>query len=150
MSFSLSARLEQLNTAQKLDIFKFLFIFHFVTIFYSLSSRPLPSRLLPSRLLFLIVLHNIVKNICVRKAWSVTCIGTKLTHFKPVFSFILMVSSILQRMLQSPGKHLHKWKHLHEKDCPKPRRHIFCRISCQCVLLVYSWEELCSSCGKIL
>ena len=51
--FSLSARLEQLNTAQKLDIFKFLFIFYSVTIFYSLSSR-----LLPSRPLFLIVLDN--------------------------------------------------------------------------------------------
>ena len=50
--FSLPARLEQLNTAQKLGILK-LFIFYSVTIFYSLSSRPLPSRPL-----FLIVLDN--------------------------------------------------------------------------------------------
>ena len=71
MSFSVSARFEQLNTAQKPPIFK-LFFFHFVIIFYSLSSRPLlfgP--------LFLIVLHNGVKKIHARKAWFVTCIGTK-------------------------------------------------------------------------
>ena len=42
LSFSLSARFEQLNTAQKPGIFKFLFLFHFVKIiFYSLFSRPL-------------------------------------------------------------------------------------------------------------
>ena len=37
---------------QKLAIFKILFLFHFVIIFYSLSSHPLPARLL-----FLIVLQ---------------------------------------------------------------------------------------------
>ena len=56
MPFSLSARFEQLNTAQKLDIFRFLFLFHFV-IFNSLSTC-----LLPARPLFLVVLHNSVKN----------------------------------------------------------------------------------------
>ena len=40
----------------KLSIFKFLFLFHFVTISYSLSSHPFPSRTL-----FLILLHNGVK-----------------------------------------------------------------------------------------
>ena len=55
MSFSLSAWFEQLNTAQKLGIFKFLFLFHFVVLFSSLSSR------LPAQPLFLIVLHNGVK-----------------------------------------------------------------------------------------
>ena len=67
MYFSLSAWFEQLNTAQKLSIFKFVFLFHFVVIFYSLSSC-----LLPARPLFLIVLHNSVKNIHVIKAWFVT------------------------------------------------------------------------------
>ena len=38
---------------QKLAIFKFLFLFYFVIIFYSLFSHPLPARPL-----FLIVLHN--------------------------------------------------------------------------------------------
>ena len=56
LSFSLPARFEQLNTAQKPGIFKFLFLFHFVIIFYSLFSRPLPSRLL-----FLSVLRDGVK-----------------------------------------------------------------------------------------
>ena len=56
MSFSLSAWFEQLNTAQKLSIFKFLFLFDFVAIFYSLSSC-----LLPARPLFLIVLQNGIK-----------------------------------------------------------------------------------------
>ena len=41
---------------QKLAIFKFLFIFYFVIIFYSLSSHPFPARPL-----FLIGLHNGVK-----------------------------------------------------------------------------------------
>ena len=41
---------------QKLAIFKFLFLFHIVIIFYSLSFHPLPARPL-----FLIVLHNGVK-----------------------------------------------------------------------------------------
>ena len=42
LSFSLSARFEQLNTAQKPGIFKLLFLFHFVKIiFYSLFSLPL-------------------------------------------------------------------------------------------------------------
>ena len=72
--FSLSAQFEQLNTAQKLSIFKFLFLFHFVVMFYSLSSRPLPARPL-----FLIVLHNDVKIIHVIKAWFMTCIGTENT-----------------------------------------------------------------------
>ena len=56
LSFSLSAQFEQLNTAQKSGIFKFLFPFHIFKIFYSLSSRPFPSRPL-----FLIVLQNGVK-----------------------------------------------------------------------------------------
>ena len=43
---------------QKLAIFKFLFLFHFVIIFYSLSSNPLPAWPL-----FLIVIHNGVKKI---------------------------------------------------------------------------------------
>ena len=42
LSFSLSARFEQLNTAQKPGTFKLLFLFHFVKIiFYSLFSLPL-------------------------------------------------------------------------------------------------------------
>ena len=56
MPFSLSAQFKQLNTAQKLGIFKFLFLYRFVIIFSSLSSHPLPSQLL-----FLIVLNNGVK-----------------------------------------------------------------------------------------
>ena len=64
LSFSVSARFEQLNNAQKPPIFIF---FHFVIIFYSLSSHTLPFGPL-----FLIVLHNGVKNIHVRKAWFVT------------------------------------------------------------------------------
>ena len=72
LSFSQSARFEQLNAAQKPDIFKFLFLFHFVIIFYCLSSRQLSFRPL-----FLIVLHNGVKNIHVKNAWFVTRIGTK-------------------------------------------------------------------------
>ena len=67
MFFFLSARFEQLDTAQKLGIFKFFFLFHFVIIFSSLSSHPVPARPL-----FLIVLHNGVKNIHVRKALFVT------------------------------------------------------------------------------
>ena len=51
--FSLPARFEQLNTAQRLCIFKFLFLYHFDIIFYSLSSC-----LLPARPLFLIELYN--------------------------------------------------------------------------------------------
>ena len=43
-------------SAQKLGIFRFLFLLHFVIIFYSLSFRPHPA---PP--LFLIVLHNGVK-----------------------------------------------------------------------------------------
>ena len=72
MSFTLSARFQQLNTAQKLGILKFLFLFDFVVIFYSLSPHPLPARPL-----FLIVLHNGVKKIHVIKAWFVTRIGTE-------------------------------------------------------------------------
>ena len=68
MPFSLSVQFEQWITAQKLGIFKFLFLFHFVIVFYIRSSRPLPARSL-----FLVVLHNAVKNIHVRKAWFVTC-----------------------------------------------------------------------------
>ena len=56
--------------AQKLGILKFLFLICFVIIFYSLYFHPLPSRPL-----FLIVLHNGVKSIHVRKAWIVVCIG---------------------------------------------------------------------------
>ena len=56
MFYSLSARFEQLCTAEKLCLFKFLLLFHFVIIFYSLSSCPLLARRL-----FLIVLHNDVK-----------------------------------------------------------------------------------------
>ena len=56
MSFCLSLRHEQLNAAQKLGIFKFLFLLHFVIIFSSLSSGPLPARPL-----FLIFLRNGVK-----------------------------------------------------------------------------------------
>ena len=52
----MSARFQQLNTAQKLCMFKLLFLFVFIVIFYSLSSRPLPTRPL-----FLIVLHSGVK-----------------------------------------------------------------------------------------
>ena len=81
MSFSLSARFEHLNTAQKLGNFKFLFIFHFVVIICSLSSRPLPARPL-----FLIVLHNGVKNIHVRKAWLVTWYRNGELDWKPFFS----------------------------------------------------------------
>ena len=57
---------------QKLAIFIFLFLFHFVIIFCSLYSHPHPARPL-----FLIVLHNGIKKIHVRKVWSVTCIGTE-------------------------------------------------------------------------
>ena len=59
MSFSLSAQFEQLNTAQKLGIFKFFFFFHFVTIFSSLTSYLLAHP--TAQLLFLIVLHNDIK-----------------------------------------------------------------------------------------
>ena len=55
MFFFLSARFQQLNTAQKLSIFKFLFLFYLVDTFYSLS---LP---FPAWPLFLIVLYNGVK-----------------------------------------------------------------------------------------
>ena len=72
LSFSLSARFKQLNTAQKPGIFKLLFLFHFVVIVCSLPSLPLSSRPL-----FLIALRNGVKNIHVRKAWFVTCIATE-------------------------------------------------------------------------
>ena len=58
----MSAQFEQLNTAEKLGIFKFLYLFHFVIIFYSLSSR-----LHPASTAVLIALHNSVKNIHVRK-----------------------------------------------------------------------------------
>ena len=44
------------NYCQKSAIFEFLFLLHFVIIFYSLFSHPLPAR--PQ---FLIVLHNSVK-----------------------------------------------------------------------------------------
>ena len=53
-TFSFS-RFEQLNTAQKPGIFKFLFFFTLLLSFI-LSSRPLPARSL-----FLFVLHNDVK-----------------------------------------------------------------------------------------
>ena len=53
--------------SQKLGIFKFLFLFHFVVVFYTLSSYPLPARPL-----FLIVLHNGVKKHSCGKAWFVT------------------------------------------------------------------------------
>ena len=56
MFFCLSTRFEQLNTVQKLGFFKFLFLFRFVIVFSSISSR-----LLPARPLFLIVLHNGIK-----------------------------------------------------------------------------------------
>ena len=81
LSFFLSARFDQLNTVQKLDSFKFLFLFHFAIIFYSLSSH-----LLPARPLFLIVLHNDLKNIQVRKVWFVTCIGTEIRIKNAKFS----------------------------------------------------------------
>ena len=54
MPFSL--KIWTVKYCQKLGIFKFLFLFHFNTIFYSLSSRQLPTRPL-----FLIVLYNGVK-----------------------------------------------------------------------------------------
>ena len=56
MSFSLSAKFQLLNVAQKLSIFKFLFLFDFVVNFYGLSFGPLPAWVL-----FLIVLHSGVK-----------------------------------------------------------------------------------------
>ena len=37
LSFSLSARFQQLNAAQKLSIFKFLFLFYFVDLLHSIS-----------------------------------------------------------------------------------------------------------------
>ena len=55
-------------------IFNFLFLFHFVIIFYNLFSHPLSSRPL-----FLVVLHNGVKNINVKNTWFVTCIRTENT-----------------------------------------------------------------------
>ena len=84
MPFSLSVQFEQWITAQKLGIFKFLFLFHFVIVFYSRSSRPLPARSL-----FLVVLHNGVKKIHVRKAWFVTCYRNreyaKNIHFLEIY-----------------------------------------------------------------
>ena len=44
---SLLAWFEKFNTAQNLGIFKVLFLFHFVIIFYNISFCPLPVRLLP-------------------------------------------------------------------------------------------------------
>ena len=72
LSFSLSARFEQLILHKSMSFSNSLFFFHSVITFYSLSSRPLPSWPL-----FLIVLHNSVKNIHVRKAWFVAFIGTE-------------------------------------------------------------------------
>ena len=60
---------------QNLAIFKFLFLFHFVIIFYSPFSHPLPAQLL-----FLIVLHNGIKNIHVRKVWSVVWYPNRELH----------------------------------------------------------------------
>ena len=74
LSFFLPARFEQLNTSQNPGFFKLIFLFHFVIIFYSLSSRPLSSRPL-----FLIVLYKGVKSIHVRKKWFVTSIGRENT-----------------------------------------------------------------------
>ena len=71
MFFFLSPRFQQLNTAQKLSIFKFLFLFYLVDTFYSLS---LP---FPAWPLFLIVLYNGVKKIQVIKAWLATRIRTE-------------------------------------------------------------------------
>ena len=78
LSFALSVRVEQLNTTQKLGIFKFLFIFHFAIIFCSLSSSPvyllssgLSSRFLLDRCFYL---SSVIK-IYVRKGWFGMCIG---------------------------------------------------------------------------
>ena len=42
-SFSMSTQFKHLNTAEKLGIFKFVNLFHFVNISYSLPSRLLPA-----------------------------------------------------------------------------------------------------------
>ena len=60
---------------KKLAFFKFLFLFHFVIISYSLYSHPLPAQQV-----LLIVLHNGIKNIHVRKAWSVTWYQNRELH----------------------------------------------------------------------
>ena len=60
---------------QKLAIFKFLFLFLFVIISYSLYSHPLPAHQM-----FLIVLNNGIKNIHMRKAWSVTWYRNRELH----------------------------------------------------------------------
>ena len=68
-------QLSKVNYCQKRATFKFLFLFHFIIIFCTVYSHPLPTRPL-----FLIVLHNGVKNIHVRKARFVTCIGLENTY----------------------------------------------------------------------
>ena len=60
---------------QKLALFTFLFLFHFVIVFYSLYSHPLPASLL-----LLIVLNNAIKNINVRKTWSVKWYQNRELH----------------------------------------------------------------------
>ena len=85
-----SVRFEQLNTSQKLRIFKFLFLFHFDIIFYSLTSR-----LLPAQPLFLIVLHyacillyfdealkKVLENRCRICARTIYSIWGKMFHWK--------------------------------------------------------------------
>ena len=65
-----------LNSCQKLAIFKFLFLFHFVIIFYSLSSHSLRARLL-----FLIVLHNGVRKYpCEKHTWFIIYKGLAFNH----------------------------------------------------------------------
>ena len=59
--------------------FQILIFFHFVIIFYSLFSRPLPTRPL-----FSIVLHNGVKNTHVRKAWFVTWSERRISGLLPL------------------------------------------------------------------